>query len=130
MTRRLAAFLGLLAWLVSVVDGKGVLYENDDLDREGSQNDSDSLGIDPKNAVGNSAYSILGFILGGSLLFVTLFDPTRKPIIQFFDSLFGAKAGRRRRETGTGLESHVAAAFDAVSAALDKMEIISKIAQK
>nr|XP_045598956.1 uncharacterized protein LOC123758545 isoform X2 [Procambarus clarkii] len=51
----------------------------------------------------------------------------RKPVIKFFDHAFGERSVRRRREDGTGLESHVAAAFDAFTAALDKMEVIAKM---
>ncbi|XP_070000630.1 uncharacterized protein [Penaeus vannamei] len=78
---------------------------------------------------GNIVYSVAGFILGGSLMFISLFDVTRKPVIMFFDQIFGAKPSRRRRrEAGYGLESRVAVAFDALAAALDKMEAIAKIA--
>ncbi|XP_069178528.1 uncharacterized protein [Procambarus clarkii] len=79
------------------------------------------------STVGNVVYSVAGFLLGGVLLFVSLFDPTRKPVIKFFDHAFGERSVRRRREVGTGLESHVAAAFDAFTAALDKMEVIAKM---
>nr|XP_045598705.1 uncharacterized protein LOC123758393 [Procambarus clarkii]XP_045598955.1 uncharacterized protein LOC123758545 isoform X1 [Procambarus clarkii] len=75
------------------------------------------------STVGNVVYSVAGFLLGG----VSLFDPTRKPVIKFFDHAFGERSVRRRREDGTGLESHVAAAFDAFTAALDKMEVIAKM---
>ncbi|XP_069178940.1 uncharacterized protein [Procambarus clarkii] len=51
----------------------------------------------------------------------------RKPVIKFFDNAFGERSVRRRRDVGTGLESHVAAAFDAFTAALDKMEVIAKM---
>ncbi|XP_042874583.1 uncharacterized protein LOC122254781 [Penaeus japonicus] len=78
---------------------------------------------------GNIVYSVIGFVLGGSLMFISLFDITRKPVIMFFDQIFGARQNRRRRrEAGQGLESRVAVAFDTLAAALDKMETISKIA--
>ncbi|XP_069178526.1 uncharacterized protein [Procambarus clarkii] len=32
------------------------------------------------STVGNVVYSVAGFLLGGVLLFVSLFDPTRKPV--------------------------------------------------
>ncbi|XP_069178545.1 uncharacterized protein [Procambarus clarkii] len=79
------------------------------------------------STVGNLVYSVAGFLLGGVLLFVSLFDPTRKPVIKFFDNAFGERSVRQRREVGTGLESHVAVAFDAFTAALDKMEVIAKM---
>ncbi|XP_069956317.1 uncharacterized protein [Cherax quadricarinatus] len=80
------------------------------------------------NTVGNVLYSVVGFFLGGLLLFVSLFDPTRKPVIRFFDTAFGDRELRRQRRQGEGsLEQHVAAAFDTFTSALDKMQVIAKI---
>ncbi|XP_064105032.1 uncharacterized protein LOC135214627 [Macrobrachium nipponense] len=87
-----------------------------------------SMYVDSRLA-GNFLYSLLGFVLGGGLLFVSLFDPTRKPVIRFFDKLFGNRVNRRRRDIGQGLEGHVATAFDAFTNAIDKMELVSKIAR-
>lgn len=70
-----------------------------------------------------------GFVLGGILIFVNLFDPLRKPIIAFFDSAFGTKGEenkRRRRSDNSGLENYVAEAFDTLAASLDKMEALIK----
>lgn len=64
------------------------------------------------------------------MLFVTLFDPTRKEVIDAFNTLFGHRERRRRRETSVGLETRVAEVFKVFTSALDKMEAVSKLANK
>lgn len=75
-------------------------------------------------------HSTAGFVLGGLLLFVTLFDPTRKEVIDVFNTLFGHRERRRRREASAGLEARVAEVFKAFTSAIDKMEVVSKLANK
>lgn len=70
----------------------------------------------------------MGFVLGGLLLFVSLFDPTRKPVISFFDMVFGGRQVRRRREASTGLEARVSEAFHTFTAAVDKMDAVLQLA--
>ncbi|XP_068223740.1 uncharacterized protein [Palaemon carinicauda] len=167
MAHRLATWIGLVAWILGVVVGKGVPIEDgyqqaiydenrtyagegfkinngysntgglegfhinydETYSGENVKSSISNMAVDGRLA-GNFIYSLLGFFLGGSLLFVSLFDPTRKPVIRFFDKLFGNRANRRRRDVGQGLEGQVAAAFDAFTNAVDKMEMVANIARK
>ncbi|XP_047501501.1 uncharacterized protein LOC125047298 [Penaeus chinensis] len=151
MANRISLALALLVIALAVVASGRILdgvddlngLEGDDLlltdtvftdgDADGSDMISISEAPEPDMGLsasfGNIVYSVIGFVLGGSLMFVSLFDITRKPVIMFFDQVFGAKTSRRRRrEAGDGLESRVAVAFDTLAAALDKMETIANIA--
>lgn len=71
-----------------------------------------------------------GLVLGGLLFFVSIFDVTRKPVIAFFDQVFGARPARRRRDVSDGLEARVAAAFQMFTAAVDKMNAILIVANE
>ncbi|XP_063597709.1 uncharacterized protein LOC134774281 [Penaeus indicus] len=105
------------------------VFTDEDADESGMPSDVPATDRGLSASFGNIVYSVIGFVLGGSLMFISLFDITRKPVIMFFDQVFGMKTNRRRRrEAGYGLESRVAVAFDTLAAALDKMETIAKIA--
>ncbi|XP_047493379.1 uncharacterized protein LOC125041974 [Penaeus chinensis] len=90
-----------------------------------------ALAPDTFASPGNIAYSVVGFIMAGSLLFVNLFDPFRLPVTNFFDAAFGPRTERRRRrEAGAaavhkGLEVYVAETFDALVASMDKLEALA-----
>lgn len=77
-----------------------------------------------------STHSTGGFVLGGILFFVSIFDTTRKPIITFFDQVFGSRQARRRRDVSSGLETKVAEAFDTFTAAVDKMNAVLMVAKE
>lgn len=64
------------------------------------------------------------------MLFVSIFDGTRKPVIAFFDGVFGTRQSRRRRDVTAGLESRVASAFQAFTAAVDKMNAVMRVANE
>ncbi|XP_063591345.1 uncharacterized protein LOC134768449 [Penaeus indicus] len=91
-----------------------------------------TLAPDTFASPGNIVYSVVGFIMAGSLLFVNLFDPFRVAVIHFFDAAFGPRTERRRkREAGAaaaahkGLEVYVAEAFDTLVASVDKLEALA-----
>ncbi|XP_037786322.1 uncharacterized protein LOC119582156 [Penaeus monodon] len=92
---------------------------------------SESTGSDTFASPGNIVYSVVSFIMAGSLLFVNLFDPFRLAVIRFFDAAFGPRTERRRkREAGAaaalkGLEVYVAEAFDTLVASVDKLEALA-----
>ncbi|MPC14755.1 hypothetical protein E2C01_007528 [Portunus trituberculatus] len=73
------------------------------------------------------ASSTVGFVLGGLMLFVSIFDTTRTPVIMFFENIFGGRQTRRRREVSAGLDAQVAAAFHAFTSAVDKMDVILRM---
>ncbi|XP_042872184.1 uncharacterized protein LOC122253301 [Penaeus japonicus] len=80
---------------------------------------------------GNIVYSVLSFIMAGSLLFVNLFDPFRLSLIRFFDTAFGSRSERRRRRaTHKSLEVYVAEAFDVFVASVDKLETLAASAKE
>ncbi|XP_045114591.1 uncharacterized protein LOC123506516 [Portunus trituberculatus] len=79
------------------------------------------------SSFGNIVYSTVGFVLGGLMLFVSIFDTTRTPVIMFFENIFGGRQTRRRREVSAGLDAQVAAAFHAFTSAVDKMDVILRM---
>ncbi|XP_037786472.1 uncharacterized protein LOC119582330 [Penaeus monodon] len=56
-----------------------------------------ALASDTFASPGNIVYSVVSFIMAGSLLFVNLFDPFRLAVIRFFDAAFGPRTERRRK---------------------------------
>lgn len=61
---------------------------------------------------------------------MSIFDATRKPVIAFFDQVFGSRRARRRRDVDEGLEQRVAAVFQAFTAAVDKMNAVLILANE
>ncbi|KAK4320579.1 hypothetical protein Pmani_008583 [Petrolisthes manimaculis] len=145
MTIRRMAFLLVVVMVVGVlVEGMGVMVNDSDV-FDGETREEEVVGVSldinesgnsifsgmrDDTSVGNIVYSGVGLVLGGLFLFVTLFDPTRREVINTFNTLFGHRDRRRRREATVGLEERVAQVFNTFTSALDKMEVVSKLANK